>query len=111
MTELVWALQILAAAQFFLTGLDKLGDAPAMVRRARRARHRSSLLSSQSDHPVRDGEHRVLGCDGRICSRLQPSDQPVERRALAIQSEFVARVRLREQPEPLGRACAPIGVW
>jgi putative oxidoreductase len=29
--ELVWALQILAAAQFFLTGLDKLGDAPPMV--------------------------------------------------------------------------------
>ena len=30
-TELVWAFQILAAAQFFLTGLDKLGDAPVMV--------------------------------------------------------------------------------
>ena len=29
--ELAWALQILAAAQFFLTGLDKLGDAPVMV--------------------------------------------------------------------------------
>ena len=29
--DLVWALQILAAAQFFLTGLDKLGDAPVMV--------------------------------------------------------------------------------
>jgi uncharacterized membrane protein YphA (DoxX/SURF4 family) len=30
-TDLVWAFQILAAAQFFLTGLDKLGDAPPMV--------------------------------------------------------------------------------
>jgi putative oxidoreductase len=30
-TELVWAFQILAAAQFFLTGLDKLSDAPVMV--------------------------------------------------------------------------------
>ena len=29
--DLVWAFQILAAAQFFLTGLDKLGDAPPMV--------------------------------------------------------------------------------
>jgi uncharacterized membrane protein YphA (DoxX/SURF4 family) len=29
--ELAWAFQILAAAQFFLTGLDKLGDAPPMV--------------------------------------------------------------------------------
>jgi putative oxidoreductase len=29
--ELVWAFQVLAAAQFFLTGLDKLGDAPPMV--------------------------------------------------------------------------------
>jgi putative oxidoreductase len=28
---MVWAFQILAAAQFFLTGLDKLGDAPPMV--------------------------------------------------------------------------------
>ena len=30
-TEMVWAFQILAAAQFFLTGLDKLSDAPVMV--------------------------------------------------------------------------------
>ena len=30
-SDLVWAFQILAAAQFFLTGLDKLGDAPPMV--------------------------------------------------------------------------------
>jgi putative oxidoreductase len=30
-TGLVWALQLLAAAQFFLTGLDKLSDAPVMV--------------------------------------------------------------------------------
>jgi len=30
-TEVVWAFQILAAAQFFLTGLDKLSDAPVMV--------------------------------------------------------------------------------
>ena len=30
-TELVWAFQILAATQFFLTGLDKLSDAPVMV--------------------------------------------------------------------------------
>jgi putative oxidoreductase len=30
-TDLVRALQILAATQFFLTGLDKLGDAPPMV--------------------------------------------------------------------------------
>jgi putative oxidoreductase len=30
-TQMVWAFQILAAAQFFLTGLDKLGDAPPMV--------------------------------------------------------------------------------
>ena len=30
-TEMVWAFQILAAAQFFVTGLDKLGDAPPMV--------------------------------------------------------------------------------
>jgi len=30
-TELVWAFQILAAAQFFLTGLDKVSDAPVMV--------------------------------------------------------------------------------
>jgi hypothetical protein len=29
--DLVWALQILAAAQFFLTALDKLSDAPVMV--------------------------------------------------------------------------------
>jgi putative oxidoreductase len=29
--DLAWAFQILAAAQFFLTGLDKLGDAPVMV--------------------------------------------------------------------------------
>jgi uncharacterized membrane protein YphA (DoxX/SURF4 family) len=27
----VWALQILAAAQFFVTGLDKLADAPPMI--------------------------------------------------------------------------------
>jgi uncharacterized membrane protein YphA (DoxX/SURF4 family) len=31
LTELAWAFQILAAAQFFLTGLDKLSDAPVMV--------------------------------------------------------------------------------
>jgi uncharacterized membrane protein YphA (DoxX/SURF4 family) len=31
LTDLVWGFQILAAAQFFLTGLDKLGDAPQMV--------------------------------------------------------------------------------
>jgi putative oxidoreductase len=31
LTELVWAFQILAAAQFFLTGLDKVSDAPGMV--------------------------------------------------------------------------------
>lgn len=30
-TGLVWAFQILAAAQFFMTGLDKLSDAPVMV--------------------------------------------------------------------------------
>ena len=30
-TDLVWAFQILAAAQFFVTGLDKLSDAPVMV--------------------------------------------------------------------------------
>ena len=30
-TDIVWAFQILAAAQFFLTGLDKLSDAPVMV--------------------------------------------------------------------------------
>ena len=30
-TELVWAFQILAAAQFFMTGLDKVSDAPVMV--------------------------------------------------------------------------------
>lgn len=30
-TQVVWALQILAATQFFLTALDKLGDAPVMV--------------------------------------------------------------------------------
>ncbi len=30
-SELVWALQILAAAQFFVTGLDKMSDAPVMV--------------------------------------------------------------------------------
>ena len=30
-TEMVWAFQILAAAQFFVTGLDKIGDAPPMV--------------------------------------------------------------------------------
>ena len=29
--ELAWALQILAGTQFFLTGLDKLSDAPVMV--------------------------------------------------------------------------------
>jgi uncharacterized membrane protein YphA (DoxX/SURF4 family) len=29
--DLAWALQILAAVQFFLTGLDKVSDAPAMV--------------------------------------------------------------------------------
>ena len=29
--ELAWAFQILAATQFFLTGLDKLSDAPVMV--------------------------------------------------------------------------------
>ncbi|HVH25149.1 MAG TPA: DoxX family protein [Vicinamibacterales bacterium] len=31
LTDFVWALQILAAAQFFVTGLDKLGDAPPMI--------------------------------------------------------------------------------
>jgi putative oxidoreductase len=31
LTDVVWALQILAAAQFFLTALDKLSDAPVMV--------------------------------------------------------------------------------
>jgi putative oxidoreductase len=31
LTDVAWAFQILAAAQFFLTGLDKLGDAPVMV--------------------------------------------------------------------------------
>jgi uncharacterized membrane protein YphA (DoxX/SURF4 family) len=30
-TDIVWAFQILAATQFFLTGLDKLSDAPVMV--------------------------------------------------------------------------------
>src|SRR5207344_902348 len=30
-TGLVWAFQILAAAQFFMTGLDKVSDAPVMV--------------------------------------------------------------------------------
>ena len=30
-TGLAWAFQILAATQFFLTGLDKIGDAPPMV--------------------------------------------------------------------------------
>jgi uncharacterized membrane protein YphA (DoxX/SURF4 family) len=29
--DLAWAFQILAAAQFFLTGLDKVSDAPGMV--------------------------------------------------------------------------------
>jgi putative oxidoreductase len=29
--EIAWAFQILAATQFFLTGLDKLSDAPVMV--------------------------------------------------------------------------------
>jgi uncharacterized membrane protein YphA (DoxX/SURF4 family) len=29
--DVAWAFQILAAAQFFLTGLDKLSDAPVMV--------------------------------------------------------------------------------
>jgi putative oxidoreductase len=31
LADFVWALQILAAAQFFVTGLDKLGDAPPMI--------------------------------------------------------------------------------
>jgi putative oxidoreductase len=31
LTDFVWALQIIAAAQFFVTGLDKLGDAPPMI--------------------------------------------------------------------------------
>lgn len=31
LSDLVWAFQILAAAQFFMTGLDKLSDAPVMV--------------------------------------------------------------------------------
>ena len=30
-SEVAWAFQILAATQFFLTGLDKLSDAPVMV--------------------------------------------------------------------------------
>jgi uncharacterized membrane protein YphA (DoxX/SURF4 family) len=30
-SDLAWAFQILAATQFFLTGLDKLADAPVMV--------------------------------------------------------------------------------
>ena len=30
-SDLVWAFQILAAAQFFMTGLDKVSDAPVMV--------------------------------------------------------------------------------
>jgi uncharacterized membrane protein YphA (DoxX/SURF4 family) len=29
--DVAWALQILAAAQFFLTALDKLSDAPPMI--------------------------------------------------------------------------------
>ena len=29
--DVAWAFQILAAAQFFLTGLDKVSDAPVMV--------------------------------------------------------------------------------
>ena len=29
--EVAWAFQILAAAQFFLTGFDKVSDAPGMV--------------------------------------------------------------------------------
>lgn len=29
--DLAWAFQILAAAQFFLTGLDKLANAPPMI--------------------------------------------------------------------------------
>jgi putative oxidoreductase len=29
--DIAWAFQILAATQFFLTGLDKLSDAPVMV--------------------------------------------------------------------------------
>jgi putative oxidoreductase len=29
--DVAWAFQVLAAAQFFLTGLDKLSDAPVMV--------------------------------------------------------------------------------
>jgi uncharacterized membrane protein YphA (DoxX/SURF4 family) len=31
LTDVAWAFQILAASQFFLTGLDKLADAPVMV--------------------------------------------------------------------------------
>jgi uncharacterized membrane protein YphA (DoxX/SURF4 family) len=30
-SELAWAFQVLAAAQFFVTGLDKLANAPPMV--------------------------------------------------------------------------------
>jgi len=31
LTDVAWAFQVLAAAQFFLTGLDKISDAPVMV--------------------------------------------------------------------------------
>ena len=31
LSDVAWAFQILAATQFFLTGLDKLSDAPVMV--------------------------------------------------------------------------------
>jgi len=30
-TDVAWAFQVLAAAQFFVTGLDKISDAPVMV--------------------------------------------------------------------------------
>jgi putative oxidoreductase len=30
-SDVAWAFQVLAAAQFFLTGLDKISDAPVMV--------------------------------------------------------------------------------
>ena len=31
LTDVAWAFQVLAAAQFFVTGLDKISDAPVMV--------------------------------------------------------------------------------
>ena len=56
--ELVWAFQILAAAQFFLTGLDKLGDAPADGAAVQRGRVRSVV-------PV--FHRRRRGCRARCC--------------------------------------------